>query len=609
MPKSIAKTPSKSSSTKKKKCTDPVTQYAQDVSSGKILAGPYVRKACERHLKDLESKRWFFDTKIASDRIGFFEEGLRLYAGDQHGKPFLLMPWQQFVIGSIYGWINKKTGYRRFTHVYIETGKGSGKTPLAAGLCLISILADNERMAECYIIARNADQAKITFDSVVNLISQQDYLRKRLHISGGEHAYNISDQETKSFIRRLTTNQQGKGKSGASPHMVIIDEYHEHDSSAMYDFYRSGTKNRTQPLIVITTNAGAGKNTPCGLEHDFACRTLEGKNKLDSYFAYICALDKEDNPLVDQKCWIKTNPSLPLLPGKEYLKREINIAKLSPSKQAIILRLNFCQWTYTTSPWIDMYVWEKIQVDSLSTERVKCKCYIGIDLSLKTDLTAAALVWQISPDHLEAEVKIWTPQDSIDRLSSHDNVPYNQWVEQGYIEACPGNLIDYDMIAQWIRDINNTYDLYGIAFDPFNIDLLEQSLDKAGLHTTRQLNGIGLTIVPHPQSYVSGSNKVTEGTGLSMPRSIQDAEECFLNERIKVKINPCLTSSMSGAQTITDASNNRRFIKKQNDIRIDPAVALTMGIGLTFLIERRSSKITTARGLILHELFDQQPTY
>ena len=599
------KTRSRGSSVKTKKntYTDPVTDYASSVSSGKIIAGPYVRKACQRHLRDLKSKRWLFDTSIVSERIAFFEQGLKLYSGSMQGKPFILLPWQRFIVGSIYGWINQETGYRRFNQVYIETGKGSGKTPLAAGLCLLSILADNEHMAECYIIARNADQAKITFDAAVNFISQSKYLSEILHISGGEHAYNIGYKQTNSFIRRLTTNQQGKGKSGTSPHMVIIDEYHEHDSSAMLDFYASGTKSRPQPLIIITTNAGAGMNTPCGEEHILACRILDGVQELDSYFAYVCALDSEDQPFSDSDCWIKTNPSLPSLPRKEYIQREISRAQLSPSKKAIIERLNFCQWTYSTTPWLEVDVWEKSLVDSLSSDRTDYECFIGIDLSLKTDLTAAALVWHLKPDHLEAEVKIWTPEEAVDRLSDRDNAPYNQWVRQGYIEACSGNIIDYAMIAEWIKDLKQNQYIYGIAFDPFNIDLLEQELDRAGLETTRQPNRGGLYLIPHPQSFVSGMKKASEGTGLWMSRSIQNTEEVFLNGHIKVKSNPCVTMAMLAAQTATDASFNRRFIKRQNDVRIDPAVALTMAIGFATETYRRSHKKVDLNGLILHELY------
>jgi len=93
------------------------------------VAGPHVRDACARHLRDLKegSKRGLVWDKAAAElAIDFYPDVLRLNGGKFEGKPFDLKPWQHFIVGSLYGW-KTTTGTRRFRMVYAETAKGSGK--------------------------------------------------------------------------------------------------------------------------------------------------------------------------------------------------------------------------------------------------------------------------------------------------------------------------------------------------------------------------------------------------------------------------------------------------------------------------------------------------
>src|SRR5580658_933473 len=131
---------------------DPVTQYSENVAARKSIAGPLVRLACERHLRDLadghkRGLRW--DLAAAQRAIGFFPDVLCLAEGEHAGKPFLLQPWQKFIVGSLFGW-KRDDGFRRFRDAYVEVGKGNGKSPLAAGIGLYMLCADGEQSAECY---------------------------------------------------------------------------------------------------------------------------------------------------------------------------------------------------------------------------------------------------------------------------------------------------------------------------------------------------------------------------------------------------------------------------------------------------------------------------
>lgn len=236
--------------------SDPVGNYARAVVKGKILAGPHVRAACQRHLDDLKQagqRGFFFDRKAAERAIGFFRDVLRLNGGEYEGKPFTLEGWQAFIVGALFGW-KSDDGYRRFRIAYIETAKGSGKSPLAAGIGLYGLVADGEARAEIYSAATKKDQAMILFRDAVAMVDQSPALSRVLGKSGvGQSVWNLSYLKTGSFFRPISADD---GQSGPRPHIVLIDEIHEHKNGYVVEMLRAGTKSRTQALIVMITNSG-----------------------------------------------------------------------------------------------------------------------------------------------------------------------------------------------------------------------------------------------------------------------------------------------------------------------------------------------------------------
>ena len=558
---------------------DDVSAYAEAVIAGDTVAGPYVRAACRRHHDDLKRKDLKFDKVAAAHAIGFFGDVLCLAAGEHEGKPFVLLGWQRFIVGSLYGW-KSKYGRRRFRRAYIEVAKGSGKSPLAAGIALYSICADDEARAEAYVIARTADQALVTFRSAVAMVQQSSALSDRLTVSGGQNPYNIAHPTSMSFMRRMSSDQHGKGKSGPLPHLVVCDEYHEHDSTAMLEFFDAGQKSRRQPLTLIITNSGSGADSPCGQEHSYAVRVAEGAAKDDAYFSYVCALDEGDDFFADESCWIKANPSLPGIPGHDYIRDQANKARGMPSKRALVERLNACVWTDAESPWLSREKWLAVETETLPAEIDSAPCYAGIDLSLKTDLTAGALVWDLSGKGYAGRATVWTPADTLRQRADRDNAPYAEWAEAGHLVPVPGVVMDFSPVARWIAQTASRYDLRGLAFDPWKMDLLEAALDDAGIMTTRDPSMPGLLLAPHPQGFVAGTKSEDRSrVPLWMPRSIDALEAAILSENIVVERNPALRWAALGAVVIADASENRRLTKKKAVSRIDAMVALTMAMG------------------------------
>ena len=355
----------RSKKTKPPAISDAATQYALEVVAGERIAGPHVRGQCARHLRDIESghKRGLvWKVEAAEKAQGFFEDVLKLNGGDFEGKPFALLPWQRFVIGSLFGWMGPD-GHRRFRNAYIETAKGSGKSPLAAGVGMKGLVADNEPRAEIYSAATKKDQAMILFRDAVAMVDQSPELSKRLQKSGtGERCWNLAYMAQGAFFRPISSDD---GQSGPRPHIGLIDELHEHKTNTVVEMMRAGTKSRRQAMIFMITNAGHNRMGPCWSYHEYGAKVAAGEVEDDAFFPYVCSLDEQDDPFADESCWPKANPSLQDadLPGMKYIREQVVEAKGMPSKEAIVRRLNFCQWTDAESPWISGEVWRGAQRD------------------------------------------------------------------------------------------------------------------------------------------------------------------------------------------------------------------------------------------------------
>ena len=259
----------KTKQTKKRSSStsDPVTRYALSVRAGQIVAGPLVRLACERHLRDLETgpaRGLVWRLELAMRAVGFFPKVLRLADGKFAGMPFDLSPFQAFIVGSLFGW-HTTEGVRRFRTAYVETGKGSGKSPLAAGVGLYLLAADGEASAEVYAAATTREQAGILFRDAVRMVETSPALARAIHRSGRNPVTNLAHLKSGSYFRPISS--EGKSLDGKRVHAALIDELHEHSSSIVVDKMRAGTKARRQALIFEITNSGFDRTSVLSLIH------------------------------------------------------------------------------------------------------------------------------------------------------------------------------------------------------------------------------------------------------------------------------------------------------------------------------------------------------
>ncbi|QPC43498.1 terminase large subunit [Kaustia mangrovi] len=625
------KTPTTSCSNKTP-ALDRVSAYAHDVLDGKVVAGPHVRNACRRHFDDLargHERGLYWDDKAAAHVMRFFERGLKLNEGQFEGLPFKLHPSQAFKLGSLFGW-KKADGTRRFRRAYIEEGKGNGKSPFAGGLGLYGLTADKEPGAQIYAAAATKDQANILFRDAVKMRNQSPALTKRTKTSGAAgKEFNIAHHKSQSFFRPLS-KEAGKTGSGLRPHFALCDEVHEHPDRAIMEMLERGFKFRRQPLLAMITNSGSDRNSVCWEEHEHAVRVAAGTREPDedySYvgevidddtFAFVCALDKDDDPLEDPSCWPKANPLLNTILTEDYLAGVVAQAKSSPGKRNGILRLHFCVWTEAHTSWITRDVLESVLADfdpdiEHAGKPIKAA---GLDLSGTKDLTAAAFVIETGTAAVErtdgtvvdlptydAWIEAWTPGETLDARAEADHVPYRTWLDQGYLNATDGKRVRYDHVAARFAQLESERGIDLLAFDRYAYDKFQDELDEYGveIRTVAHPQGGKRRAKPDPELVAEAKRAGEEPPqGLWMPGSIEELEALILEGRIRLRRNPVLISAIMGVSMETDPLlNNQWFSKAKSTLRMDPAVALAMAIGAATMQPVGGSSVYETRGILM----------
>lgn len=574
---------------------DRATAYASAVVAGEIIAGPHVRNACRRHLDDLKRghERGLMFDPSAGDRVyRFFETRLRLNGGQFEGKPFLLHASQAFKLGSLFGW-KRADGSRRFRRAYIEEGKGNGKSPFAAGVGLYGMLADDEPGAEIYPIAAHRDQAMILFRDAVKMVDQSPDLESRVTKSGGPgREYNLAFLKTGSFMRPLS-REAGKTGSGLRPHMGLADEVHEHPNRDAMEMIERGFKFRRQPLLLMITNSGSDRKSICWEEHEHAIRVAAGNHHAkdddaaylgevvdDSTFSFVCGIDKDDDPLRDPSCWAKANPLLGSILTESYLAGVAQQALTMPGKANGIKRLHFCQWTDADTAWIDRAALEAT-LDDFDTAELGDVLAVGLDLSGKNDLTAAAFVaadgfTDDGKPKYAAWIEAWTPLEGLQERADNDRTPYVQWVDKEFLRTTPGKRIDYAFIAKHLSDVDALHPIALLAYDNYQYDKFRVELDEVGMQVPQ---------LSHPQAGRKRSKTEDGEPGLWMPGSISSLEDLIIDGRLRLKRNPVLISACMSAITESDPLENKWFAKRKTTQRIDAVVALAMAIGAATMNE------------------------
>ena len=613
---------------------DLVVEYAENVLSGKTVANKYLKLAAKRFFKDFD-KPWLRWDSAAAERVCSFCRDMCVVQDpiSRLHRPFVLLPWQRFVFGNIYGWkiqgddpLGRVPGSRRYRVVYLETGKGSGKSPMAGAAMLYALIGDGESQPEIYICAKTEEQALIPWRDVRDMIQANPSLAPNTEnrdaagiceIFGGAKEGRIICPATGGVIRTVAHHSDGAGISGPRPHMILVEEYHEHQTDTMREMLDDGKKGRLQPLTWIITNAGGQRLGPCWEEHTRATHILGGTQQGDDYFAAIYAIDAEDEEdgrfLTDRSCWPKANPSLGTVIREDYILGMIEKAKNSKAKLTHLKRFNFAIWPDAGGEWLKWEQWERVEVEHLPEDKLtESLLYIGFDLADKKDLTAMAFVWLHPSGLIYLRVRYFTPRDTLADRAKESNTYLEDWAahgphgrttddEQAFLEAVPGDILDYHRPARRLAEAHMKYGVHCVAYDRYHWGQFLLALDderveyfrvepdpKAFFLTEKEWNPPGsmpgIAMADHPQGFLR--SRAGQLEGLHMPTSIQRLEDRILakDPQIAIEINPILSWNLTCAVVRSNESGATRFDKgtarkRYNNGKIDGLIATAMAVG------------------------------
>jgi phage terminase large subunit-like protein len=524
------------------------------VLSGKIVAGGLVRAACERHFRDIEradKKGLIWRPDIAKHAINF-TQFCRHSKGEWAGQRIKLEPWQCFVHGSAFGWL-RKDGLRRFRVVYEELGRKNGKSSVAATVALQCLVADGESGADVYSAATKKEQARIVFDEARRMVMRSEDLQQIVSVYRASLAVN----QTLSSFQPLSSDD--RTLDGLNPHAIIIDELHKHKNRAVLDVLDTAMGARRQPLMWIITTAGDDNpESVYAQEHTYAANVVAGNFEDDEWFVYIATLDAGDR-WDDQTVWAKANPNLGISVKLGDLQRQCRAAKNNPAKQMEFKRLRLNMRTASASQLITGVVWDANTLGPFDPEELRGRrCFAGLDLSSRVDLSAWVKLFPPVADGERWKVvaRMWMPADTVEAKSDRDRVQYRRWINDGYIDPTPGNIIDHNEIQNAILEDARLYDIASIAFDPWNATQLAVTLQGYGLTMTEFVQGI--------RSYTAPTKEFLAW---------------LLAHKLDHGGNPVLRWMALNLRVQTDKNENTMPTKKISTGRIDGATALIMAIG------------------------------
>lgn len=548
-------------------------EYIDNILSGEIPACKWVKLACKRHLDDLatgEERGLWFDDEAAQHAIDFFGF-LRHSKGEWAGRVVELEPWQQFKTAMIFGWMREDVNgniVRRFRSVYIEVPRKNGKTLWAAGIGLYLLDADGEPGAEIYAAATKKDQAKLVHSDAVRMVKASPTLRGRM----GIHVNNIHVDSTNSKFEPV--GRDSDTMDGLNVHCAIIDELHAHPSGDTYGVLDTATGSRRQPVMLVITTAGFNQESFCYERRDYVTKVLDGKVDDDSLFGIIYTRDEGDgweNP----ETWRKANPNWGVSVKPDDIGRLANEAGEVKSQLNEFLTKRLNVWTSSAIDWMDIQKWDKCNAPVDGNGLRGRTCFMGMDLSSTTDLSALVLVFPpaTAGDPYQLLCRFFLPGENIRTRQRSDQVIYESWVRNGFVQTTPGNVIDHDAIKAQILEDCAMYDIREVAFDPYNATKLVVELQDEGVNVVEMRQTMFMLSAPTKElERLVGRNELAHGG------------------------HPVLRAMVSKTKVKIDSDDNIKPDKKSSKSRIDGVVATVMGLAraMVFVL---SESVYEERGL------------
>lgn len=548
-------------------------QFIQDVESNPENHCEYVRLAVKRHLDDLKKSKekdwpYVFDRKLADQYIEIVKT-FKHTKGDWRGKLFNLTPSQAFVTANIFGWVEKGTGLRRFFIVYYDAGRGTGKSEFAAVIQSVMFCYSGENTPNIVSCATTRKQANYVFKPTKIMLRQycndSSYFNDTLKIL----TYHVEETITDGILTTMTADSAKE--DGMDLIMATVDELHAHKDTSLIKIIETGLGKRKQPMLLIVTTAGHNKTGPGQMYRKITRDVLSGNIENDGFFGMVFTLDDKEE-VHDPTKWNKALPNLPDTPDLRVTKQQyLNAMSEGATAMYEFMTKNMNMYVDSPKTWIEEKFIKAATVESHPTELlINRACYIGLDLSQSEDITAAPILFlPINDDpFFRVMFLFWCPEDNkLIGVKSVDGVDYRPWIENGYIYATSGNIIDYEHIRKVLNKCAEQFNVKCIEYDP----------------------KYKSQIIPHLQEDGINCESYSQGFAAMTP-AVKWLYEMIVSEspKIKIEYNPVFNWMMSNV-VIKEYEGGMRMSKDKSQGKIDGPVALCNAVG-GFLTDEKNEK-------------------
>jgi len=466
------------------------------------------------------------------------------------GQPFALRPWQERIVRRLFR--TRRDGRRQIRTALLMLPRKNGKTELAAAIALYGLFGDGEMGAEVYSAAADKDQAGLCFAVAAQMIRNDPVLLAQCDLVDSQKR--IVHRPSGSFYRAISA--EAYSKHGFNASMVVYDELHAAPTRELYDVLSTSMGARVNPLMLVISTAGYDRHSILWELYSHARRVQEHPDLDPSFLPVIYEAPAEADwrsPAV----WRKANPALGDFRSLDDMhiaaKRAIEI----PAQENVFRRLYLNQWTEQAERWISLAAWEACYAPLERTALARRRCFVGMDLSTTTDLTALVAVFP-GGDGFDVLAEFFLPADNLPERIRRDRVPYDRWATDGHLILTPGNVIDYEAIRATLRQWDEAFDVQAIGFDPWNAtDLVERLKAQDGFNC-----------LPIRQGFAA----------LSSPTKA--LEKAVLGRQLRHDGDPVLRWNVSNVSVESDAAGNLKPSKRLSTQRIDGVVALILAIDM-----------------------------
>lgn len=511
------------------------------------------------------------DPQRALEPIEFL--GMLHAVDDFYGLPFNVLNWQHDILWDVYGTVNSY-GYRQYRYAYLEIPKKNGKTSLIAGLGLYHLSCDGPG-GQIYCCAADRKQATLVYNAAVAMIDQEPELQAILKVTDSRKE--IKNTVTGTVMTVLSA--EAYTKHGINPTVVIFDELHAQPKRDLWDVMTFGAgAARKEPLWWVITTAGDDPDrNSIGWEIHEKARKIAAGEQIDPYWYVKIYGAPDDADIYDESIWYEVNPSLGHTISIESVRQEALAARNSEASERLFRWLRLNQWvSLKRIGWQPLTLWDQTVGKWSLADLVGKKCYPGLDLSSTTDITGA--VYLFPPQEGIPDWRFihdaWIPEDNMKDRANRDHVPYVRWVDQKFLHATPGNVVDYDFVEAKLLAANKQYKIAALGTDPWNSRMLTQRLMREGVNVVEIAQNMA-----------------------QMSPAMKTIERFMKSDMLTHEFNPLARWCWGNVVVAVDGNENIKPMKNKSVDRIDLTVALINAMATAMLYENMEVSVYEVRGM------------